>query len=192
MMRFIRNLLSRFNRPAPARQAPHPEGEQPVAELEARRRRAAETILQNERLTAGLQDAVAQALLDWGLAMAGHVASSTAGLDDRQAEPVLETRLQAVARLMRRVRAWLAGDAGPDAAPREELLAYVVEQGAIVYGDLAPPAAGRRAEFLSRWQEDGSDPIELVARLRALVEETTAHAKEPEDDSGAMEDRHDT
>jgi hypothetical protein len=48
-------------------------------EVSQRIERAAESILENERLTADLDDAAAQVLIDWGLACAELIAGSTDG-----------------------------------------------------------------------------------------------------------------
>jgi hypothetical protein len=50
--------------------------------LEQRVSRVAESILDNERLTADLDDSATKELLDWGLAAAKQIAQGTADVDD--------------------------------------------------------------------------------------------------------------
>ena len=71
--------------------------------LEERARRAAESLLENSSLTADLFDPEAQVLLDWGMKLATNLARDTGGVDDGQAEPILDAGLSDVRRVMRRV-----------------------------------------------------------------------------------------
>ena len=117
-------------------------------ELTQRVNRAAEGILENESLTADLDDAPAQALLDWGVACARMIAESTAGLGEVEAEKAMSPRLRATRRLMRLVSKWVAG------RHQSGLLIEVLEQAAIIYGK----------DFLS------DDPLLMIASLRRLCE----------------------
>ena len=79
-------------------------------ELQRRFERAAEGILENERLTAGLDDEAAAVLIDWGLSWAGVIVIATAGMPDSEAEELLSPRLKANRRLMRYVNRWVTDD----------------------------------------------------------------------------------
>jgi hypothetical protein len=140
-------------------------------DLEQRKRRVAEGILENERLTADLDDTAAEALLDWGIACAKLVAQSTADLDDSQAEEAMYPRLRATRRLMRLVNKWITNWLEPDAEGNTGLLGEIIEQAAIIYGEtFNPPQDDRRVAFEEQSLELADRPPQLIMKLRTLVE----------------------
>jgi hypothetical protein len=164
LIRAIRKLF-----PKRASIPPAPPESRPTSDLTASRRRAAETILQNERLTEGLDDATAQALLDWGLSLADRAVQNSAKLDDAVAEEDLEMRLQAVRRLMRRVRYWLANGADIGAQQAAELLSDIIQQTTLIYHDYTPPGDAQSAQFLNTWDTTVEQPRELLTELQGLL-----------------------
>lgn len=137
--------------------------------------RAIESILENEALTADLDDSAAKVLLDWGIACARQIAQSTAALDDSRAEEPLSSRLRAVRRLMRRVNQWASTRPQMDAEGSAGLLADIVEQAAIVYGqDFTPPSPDRRDVFLK--QGTGESTPQFIEKLRAVIESSNRDA----------------
>jgi hypothetical protein len=148
-----------------------------MAEFTRRVARAAETILENERLTADLDDAAAKVLLEWGVACAERIAQGTAGLDDAEAERVMSPRLRATRRLMRSVNRWIASRWEMDAESSAAVLTQIIDQAAIIYGEeFEPPVQEQRDAFVKQIPALVDRPAQLIADLRALVE----HA---EDDS---------
>jgi hypothetical protein len=147
------------------------EGEPTMYEVTRRIERAAESILGNEGLTADLDDSAAKVLLDWGVACAEKVAGSTDGLGDSEAEGVIEPRLRATRRLMRRVNQWVASRPNIDTKEGAELLSQIIEQAATIYGDsFVPPDDDQRTSFLVQQGELNDDPIQFIAGLRELLE----------------------
>lgn len=135
-------------------------------ELARRERRAAESILENESLTADLDDKVATVLLDWGLACATEIARSTASLDPAQATIATSERLRATRRLMRRVNRQ-----SMDMSGSAVLLAQIIEQAAVIYGEgFTPPDRGQQQTFLSLLGELADDPEGFISALRTFVE----------------------
>lgn len=157
-----------------------------VYELTKRINRAAESILGNERLTADLDDAAANALLNWGVACAEMIAGSTAGLNDAEAEKVLSLRLRSTRRLMRSVNKWIAKRGEMDAEGSAELLAKIVEQATVIYGEaFALPDDDRRDVFLKQELEFSDDPPQMISNLRDLLENlshTSTHSQGENDD----------
>ena len=94
-------------------------------EIARRVKRAAASILENERLTAELEDAAAQVLLDWGVACAETIIHSTAALDSGVVEDIMSQRLRATRRLMRRVSKWVANRRTMDAEHSAALLTQI-------------------------------------------------------------------
>jgi hypothetical protein len=140
-------------------------------EITQRADRAAESILENERLTADLDDAAAQVLLDWGVTCARMIARDTTGLDEVAAERAMSPRLRAIRRLMRQVNLWVIRGQVMDAQGRSDLLHRMVGRAAVIYGpDFTPPNERQREMFLMRYLEFADDHPLVVANLRQLVE----------------------
>ncbi|MBE2223185.1 MAG: hypothetical protein IAF02_16705 [Anaerolineae bacterium] len=105
-------------------------------DIEKRRNQAASSILENERLTADLDDDAADSLLQWGLALTEKVVQDSQNLDDVAAEEAMYAPMKAVRKLMQAVNKWLnSGDA--------TYLDVVLNQAQIIYGETAvlPPVA---------------------------------------------------
>ncbi len=140
--------------------------------LTQRLNRAAESILENESLTAGLDDDAAQALLDWGLACAELAARSTSGLDDEAAENAISPRLRATRRLMRLVRRLVAQR--PEAATSSKLFVEMTERAAVIYGkDFKPLDDNQRQAFARMHAEFSEQPVQIITTLRQLIENPT-------------------
>jgi hypothetical protein len=140
-------------------------------DLAQRMRHAAQGILENERLTADLDDTAAEVLLDWGIACAELVARSTVGLDDSQAEEAMYPRLRATRRLMRLVNRWIASRLEIDAEADAALLTKIFDQAAIIYGEaFSPPQENQRAAFEEQSLELGDYPPQLITSLRTWIE----------------------
>jgi hypothetical protein len=140
--------------------------------LEERAKHAAETILENESLTDGLDDDAAQVLLDWGLACAKMIAQSTAGLAEAEAEEVMSDRLRAVRRLMRPMDDWINRQMlEPDQSAA--LLSKIIEQAKIVYGEAyIPPSESQQQSFLAQYQTSEASPQQIITDLRQFLENT--------------------
>lgn len=130
-----------------------------------RRERAAESILGNERLTADLDDAAAGALLEWALACTGSIVSDTTGMDDAQAEEVMEPRMKATRRMMRNVNR-LVGSEGPNEGNIKDRLGKIAAQAQIVYDrEIVPPDAEGWHRVAEAGKAEG-----MVRALRAEIE----------------------
>jgi hypothetical protein len=148
-----------------------PERAVPDRELAHRMKVATESILENERLTADLDDAAARVLLDWGIACAESVARRTAHLDDTEVEAAMSCQLRAIRRLMRTVNKWFGDRETADVTRDAALLDRVLEQATAIYGPrLVKPSFDRRKAFLRHSAGTDCTPACAVSKLRALVE----------------------
>jgi hypothetical protein len=137
-------------------------------EVALRISRVTQSILENESLTADLDDTAAKELLDWGITCAKKIAQDTVGLNDAEAEETMSPRLRATRRLMRSVNSWVAKQGKMDAEASTTSLTKIIEQATIIYGeDFTPPDSERQAAFL-RQQTD--NPQQMIASLRELLE----------------------
>jgi len=119
----LQELFRRFRRTPPA----SGQAADPVA---SREQRLAERLLEDEALRDDLDDATWQPIQDWLLAVVRRVASSTVGLDDAAAQPVLDdgqARLRSAVTTL--ADALGAGTGAGDFAQRLEPL----------HGELQPP-----------------------------------------------------
>jgi hypothetical protein len=132
--------------------------------------RAAESILENESLTADLDDSAAKELLAWAVACAERIAASTVGLNQAAAEEAMYRRMRATRRLMRAVNRWLPRRRGMDQEGNQAALEEVIELAAVIYGgDFSPPNDARRNGFLRLSLLAPSR--QAISDLRRLMEE---------------------
>jgi hypothetical protein len=148
-----------------------------IDELEQRAQSAVDNILENEQLTAGLDDAAAQSLLEWGIACAEMIARSTADLTDAEAENTIYPRLRATRKMMRRVNRWSVNQPMLDSKASAERLAEILEQAAIVYGDEYVPASqDQQVDFLRSDSPNPVGPQLFITSVRNFIERAGAQA----------------
>jgi hypothetical protein len=149
-----------------------------------RERQAAESILENERLTGDLDDLAAQSLLDWGLSCVKRIAQSTEGMGDEQAEETMSARADATQRMMRLVQRSVTAWERLDPARRAGLLNQIIEQAAIAYDSpdigaavgkveatSAPPLQEGSSQALFRQLEQQvSLPAQMIVDMRLFIE----------------------
>ncbi len=139
--------------------------------------RVAEGLLENEQLTADLDDAAAHVLLDWGLKMARQIVRQTLGMDDLAAEDALYAPMRATRRLMRAVNKWVARQDIFSETQHAETLAKIISHAEVVYGDTyIPPAQEQREQFLARRAALMSNPVDFIVELQKLIEHALEEA----------------
>jgi hypothetical protein len=152
-------------------------------DLARRVRSAVESLLENEGLTADLDDAAADVLLGWGTACAAKIACSTLGLDDPEAEEAMVDRLRATRRLMRLVDRWIARHDDDDCTADRDVLARILEQATIVYGEsAAKPDEDQQGAFLRAHAGSLDRPERAIEELRRLIEGPVSSDKVPSGD----------
>jgi hypothetical protein len=134
-------------------------------EIDQRARRAAERILEDERLTDNLEDEAAQVLIDWGIARAEAIARTT------EDAPTMQNRLQAVRRLMRYVNRWIPRRVEADNETNREILTKILELAAVAYGQTTPLISpGLVDAVAAQLATSGNTPSEVIRNLLTLVE----------------------
>ena len=131
--------------------------------------RAAESILENEKLTAGLDDDSAQALIDWGLACTKQIMTTTAGLNDEEAEELTYPQLKATRRLMRSVSKWVRKQAEGDIESAQKTFQKIIEQAQTIYGDEVNLPDNVPETPLSD-PSSSEMPQQIIANLRTAIE----------------------
>lgn len=136
--------------------------------LEERIKLAVQSLLENESLTADLDDEAAQTLLDWGISCVRRIALDTADLNGEEAEALMAPRLRAVRRLMRCINTWLSA---PSPEARVGVLSSIPAQLAVIYGTETVPLDEHRLKALASLSPGcGYTGSKLIAHLRKLVE----------------------
>jgi hypothetical protein len=128
----------------------------------------AERFLENESLTADLDDGSAKMLLDWGMSRSKVIAQSTDGLDDEAAEEAMYPRLRAMRRLMRSVNRWVTRQKEMDDEGRATLLDRMIEQAAIIYDKNIDRA--QREAFRQQLATLADTPQQMIGKLRAFFD----------------------
>jgi hypothetical protein len=139
-------------------------------EIDRRMERAAQRMLENERLTSDLDDGAARLLLTWGIAWSQMIVESTAGLDDAAAREISRPRLKATRRMMRTVNRWAGSRGSMDHAADLVLLGKIYDRAV-----MAATAGGAgnevaRQRFQDRAAGLQGDPAYLVGALRVETE----------------------
>jgi hypothetical protein len=146
---------------------------QPPEIIKRRADRAAESILENERLTADLDDEAAGALLNWAIACAQTVAEDTINLNDEESAEAMSPRLRATRRLTRGVNKWIARQQDQDVEGSANTLNSIVEQAAIIYGDVfESPDPNTYQNFSS--QQGQQSPRQMIDNLRTFIEQSSS------------------
>jgi hypothetical protein len=160
----------------------------PDSLLEDRIRWAVESILGNERLTDGLDDEPADALLDWGIATAEMVTKSTAGLGGSEAESILSDQMAEVRRLMRYVSVLIQGHRQMSEEDVEKHLERVLKQVEVVYsGMVNPKLHTERLDSLSQYVRSDFNAEDFIVHLRGLLE--SPHENETPESGEARDEK---
>ena len=140
--------------------------------MDQRITRAAESILDNENLTADLNDEAAQMLLDWGLSRAKEIVYHTVEfIDDEQAEEAMYRPMRALRRMLRTNNKWSAKVQKHDQDHGVTALKRILDQAETVYGAAYSPLdENAQAEILNRQDEFVTNPVAFIARLRSAIE----------------------
>jgi hypothetical protein len=156
-----RNLFARAKKQGPS-----------AEKLKERIDRVAESILDNERLTADLDDSAAKELLDWGLAAAKQIVQGTAKVEDEdQAQEAMYPRLRATRRMMRAVNIWVTNARKGDIEGSARALDRIFEQASIIYGrTFTPPGTEQRDAFIHTQAKSVDNPPQMIANLRQFLE----------------------
>jgi hypothetical protein len=134
--------------------------------------RAAQSILENENLTADLNDEAAQVLLDWGIAQAKAITMETVEIgDDEEAAEFVYPKMKALRRMLRTVNKWYAKVKSFDKDYGTSALERILEQAAVIYGEeFIPPTSEQQAEIINQQSNLQKFPAAFIAELQSLIE----------------------
>ncbi len=142
-----------------------------MEETSERARRAAQSILENESLTDGLDDSAASKLVEWGVTRAKATAAQTAAMSEVEAEVFLEENLRSLRRMLKGASRWAQALVAADVETARGNLLSAVEQAAGVYGQsFRAPDSQQVESMLSPIGEPAGEIGTLLVRLRSLFE----------------------
>ena len=123
---------------------------------------AVERLLDDERLTANLDDAAATVLLNWGVRITKEVVADTATLTDEEAEAVMYPRLRALRAVMRYASSWFGKRGTANVDKNRQIIGKIMVKTAVIHPNTFAPAD--EANQLQFAQETNSrdDQIQLV------------------------------
>jgi hypothetical protein len=144
-------------------------------DIEKRIRMAAESILENEALRAGIDDSSASALLDWGVTCAKSITGETIDLeDDEEASEASYTRMRALREMLDIAKS--LSTTKPDNTQKVSLLADLYEKARLVYGPGNPVQHSKEIQAVSTALEN--DTGYSITALRTLIEINFIHPQE--------------
>jgi len=125
--------------------------------------RAVESILENEALTADLDDQAASLLLDWAMSLAKQAAQGVAGMDEASAEEQFNERMRNVRQFIRQVNRWAS-------TAEEPALGKALELAAPFYAQRLGAADTSRMQGFRSETGQLNQPAERIRSLRRLLE----------------------
>jgi len=167
-----------------------------MEDVDLRIQQVTESLLDNERLTADLDDEAAKVLLDWGLDRATEIVNQTGNMNEHQAYEFLGPRLKAVRRMLSATNRWISCQ-GHQQSELEQL-EKIYRQATIVYGQIGPEEADLDPEgvtghtwleerglgrFIAESSQITGDTAGMIEALRQITETYLAFEYE-----GAVDD----
>lgn len=135
-----------------------------------RERIAVERLLEDERLTADLDDAAATILLNWGVRETKEIVADTEALSDEEAEAAMYPRMRGLKTVMRYVSNWFGKRGTADLEKNGELIEKIVEKTAVIHPDTFTPADEAEQRLFAQETNARKDQTQLVNIFCAWVD----------------------
>jgi methyl-accepting chemotaxis protein len=141
-----------------------------MVDLTRREERAVERLLEDEALTAGLDDTAANELINWAIDCISRTFQKASGLGESDTERMITDRLSAIRRLMRFISRWAVKRSSMDAKTITDWTTQVLELLELIYsGEVTLPTMEQGNEFFI--QNLKSNPKDMIRNLRAMIVE---------------------
>ena len=131
---------------------------------------AVERLLEDERLTADLDDTAATALLDWGVRQTKGIVADTEPLDDEEAEAAMYPRLRGLRTVMRYVNNWFGKRGTTDLDKNLQLIKKVLVKTAVIHPTTFTPADEAEQLLFAQETHARSDQTQLVNIFCAWID----------------------
>ncbi len=144
-----------------------------MSDLEKRRKRAVESILENEALTSDLDNAAALKLNEWGIRLAESVADETSDMQHDKGLDHIGERIRSLRRLMRNINRLSGRLNRLDDDARRDRFQFIVKHARELYGKRFPELSEEERErILQRIIKQRGNPADLVDSLTAFIDDT--------------------
>ena len=131
---------------------------------------AIERLLEDERLTADLDDAAATALLNWGVQQTKEIVADTERLSNEEAETAMYPRLRGLRTVMRYANNWFGKRGTADLEKNQQLIEKIVVKTAVIHPDAFTPANEAEQRLFAQETNARNDQTQLVNIFCAWID----------------------
>ncbi len=143
-----------------------------MSDLEKRRKRAVEYILENEALTSDHDNAAALKLNEWGIRLAAFLADETGEMKHDKGLEHIGERIRSLRRVMRNINRLCGRVNRLDENARRDRFELILKHARELYGTRFPDFSDEEKErILQRILKQRDDPVDLVDALTAFIDE---------------------
>lgn len=135
-----------------------------------RERIIVERLLEDERLTANLDDAAATILLDWGVQQTKGIVADTEGLSDEEAEAAMYPRMRGLKTVIRYANNWFGKRGTADIEENMQLIEKIVVKTAVIHPDTFTPADEAEQRLFAQETNARNDQTQLVNIFCAWID----------------------
>ena len=145
------------------------------SEFARREQLAIERLLEDERLTADLNDAAATILLDWGVRETKEIVADTTALSNEEAEAAMYPRLRGLRTIMRYANNWFGKRGTADMDKNLQFVKKVVIKTAVIHPLTFTPADEAEQLLFAQETNTRNDQTQLINVFCAWLDlQTTA------------------
>ena len=150
-----------------------------MSDLEKRRKRAVEYILENEALTSDLEDAAALKLNKWGMRLAVFVADETGNMKHDKGLEHIGERIRSLRRLMRNINRLSGRVNRLDEDAHRDRFQLIIKHAKELYGKRFPDLSDEEKEqILQRILKRRDHLVEMVEALTTFIDDATGNEED--------------
>jgi hypothetical protein len=143
-----------------------------MSDLEKRRKRAVEYILENEALTSDLDNAAALKLNEWGIRLAAFLADETSDMQHDEGLEHIGERIRSLRRVMRNINRLCGRVNRLDENAQRDRFQRIVEHARELYGKRFPDLSDEEKErILQGILKHRGNQVDLVDALTAFIDD---------------------
>lgn len=143
-----------------------------MSDLEKRRKRAVEFILENEALTSDLDNAAALKLNEWGIRMAALMADETGDMTHDKGLEHIGERIRSLRRVMRNINRLCGRVNRLDGDACRDRFQLILKHAGELYGRRFPDLSDEEKErVLQRLLKHRGNPVEMMDALTAFMDD---------------------
>ena len=153
-----------------------------MSDLEKRRKRAVEYILENEALTSDLEDAAALKLNDWGMRLAASVADETSNMKHNKGLEHIGERIRSLRRLMRNINRLSGRVNRLDEDAHRDRFKLILKHAKKLHGKRFPDLSNEEKEqILQRILKRRDNSVDLVEALTTFIDDAAGDEEDKSD-----------